>query len=42
MVPTTDTTKYAFSLDLLIEINKPVFFTGSSGVGKSAVIGNKL
>jgi dynein heavy chain, axonemal len=42
MVPTTDTTKYAFSLDLLIDIDKPVFFTGSSGVGKSAVITNKL
>jgi dynein heavy chain len=42
MVPTTDTTKFAYSLDLMIEINKPVFFTGSSGVGKSAVIANKL
>jgi|TARA_B110000285_G_scaffold101439_1_gene115432 dynein heavy chain len=42
MVPTTDTTKYAFSLDLLIALDKPVFFTGNSGVGKSAVISNKL
>ena len=42
MVPTTDTTKYAFSLDLLIALDKPVFFTGNSGVGESAVISNKL
>ena len=42
MVPTTDTTKYSYSLELLINIEKPCFFTGSSGVGKSAVIANKL
>ena len=42
MVPTTDTTKFSYSLELLINIEKPCFFTGSSGVGKSAVIANKL
>lgn len=40
MVPTQDTTKYAYSLEALLLIEKPIFFTGSSGVGKSAVIAN--
>jgi dynein heavy chain, axonemal len=42
MVPTTDTTKYSFCLDLLLRISKPIFITGGSGTGKSAVISNKL
>jgi len=42
MVPTTDTTKYAFCLESLLSIEKPVFFTGNSGVGKSVVIQNQL
>jgi len=42
MVPTTDTTKYSYCLEILLKIEKPVFFTGGSGTGKSAVIANKL
>ena len=38
MVPTTDTTKYSFALETLLAIEKPCFFTGESGVGKSSVI----
>ena len=42
MVPTVDTTKYAFCLESLLSIEKPSFFTGNSGVGKSVVIQNQL
>lgn len=42
MVPTTDTYKHAFCLEALLSKEKPVFFTGSSGVGKSVVISNLL
>lgn len=42
MVPTMDTTKHAYVLDSLLSIERPVFFTGSSGVGKSAIIANLL
>jgi len=42
MVPTTDTYKHAYCLELLLGIEKPIFFTGSSGVGKSVVISNLL
>lgn len=42
MVPTTDTTKYAFIMETLLAIEKPSFFTGNSGVGKSVVISNLL
>mmetsp|Transcript_20676 Transcript_20676/g.31602 ORF Transcript_20676/g.31602 Transcript_20676/m.31602 type:complete len:1097 (+) Transcript_20676:1528-4818(+) len=42
MVPTTDTTKYQFCMETLLAIEKPLFFTGASGVGKSAVIANTL
>jgi dynein heavy chain len=42
MVPTQDTTKYAYSLNHLMVIEKPVFFTGSSGIGKTAIIANVL
>jgi len=42
MVPTTDTTKYQFCLESLLSIEKPLFFTGNSGVGKSAIISNTL
>lgn len=42
MVPTTDTTKYAFCLESLLSIEKPLFFTGNSGIGKSVVIQNQL
>jgi len=42
MVPTTDTYKHAYCLEVLLEIEKPIFFTGNSGVGKSVVIENLL
>ena len=38
IVPTTDTTKYSFLIEALLTIQKPLFFTGTSGVGKSATI----
>jgi putative ribosome biogenesis GTPase RsgA len=40
MVPTQDSTKYAYSMEHLIAIEKPIFFTGASGIGKSAIIAN--
>jgi len=42
MVPTSDTTKYAFMLDTLMMLRKPLFFTGLSGIGKSVIIQNTL
>jgi hypothetical protein len=42
MVPTVDTTKYAFLLETLMAIYYPMFFTGNTGVGKSAMIQNTL
>jgi dynein heavy chain len=42
MVPTVDTTKYAFLLETLMSMRKPMFFTGNTGVGKSAMIANQL
>ena len=42
MVPTVDTTKYSFTLETLMAIEKPMFYTGGSGVGKSVMIANTL
>jgi dynein heavy chain len=42
MVPTQDTTKYSYCLNHLMLIEKPIFFTGSSGIGKTAIIANVL
>ena len=42
MVPTQDTTKYGYAMDHLTAIEKCLFFTGSSGIGKTAIIGNRL
>jgi len=42
MVPTQDSTKYAYSLDHLTAIEKPIFFTGASGIGKTAIIANQM
>lgn len=38
LVPTADTVKFAYCLELLLQIEKPSFFTGQTGVGKSVVI----
>ena len=37
-VPTEDTVKHAVVLQTLFDLGKPCFFTGESGVGKTAVI----
>jgi len=42
MVPTQDSTKYSYSLSHLSDIEKPVFFTGASGIGKTAIIATLL
>lgn len=42
MVPTTDTTKYSYCLEVLLKNGNPIFFTGGSGTGKSAAIANKM
>jgi len=42
LVPTADTYKYSYCLDLLLSKEKPSFFTGYTGVGKSVVISNSL
>ena len=38
MVPTIDTTRFAYCLEKLLLSQTPIFFTGSSGVGKSVLI----
>lgn len=38
LVPTVDTVRYSTLLEMLVSINKPVFFTGNTGVGKSIII----
>lgn len=42
IVPTQDTTKFTFLLEALLAIERPMFFTGASGVGKSAIIAKSL
>lgn len=43
MVPTVDTYRYAFLLEMLYTYSaKPIFFTGVSGAGKSIIIQNCL
>lgn len=42
MVPTQDTTKHNYILETLLAVERPIFFTGNSGVGKSAIIANLL
>jgi len=43
MVPTVDTYRFAYLLEMLYQhSSKPIFFTGVSGVGKSAIIQNLL
>lgn len=42
LVPTNDTYKYSYCLELLLSKEKPSFFTGFTGVGKSVVISNTL
>lgn len=42
LVPTVDTVRYSTILDMLVHIQKPVFFTGSTGVGKSIIMQNYI
>ncbi|XP_076248728.1 dynein heavy chain at 16F [Calliopsis andreniformis] len=37
LVPTVDTVRFGFIMKKLVEISKPVFFTGDTGVGKSVI-----
>ncbi|XP_026666919.1 dynein heavy chain 6, axonemal [Ceratina calcarata] len=37
LVPTVDTVRFGYLMKKLVEINKPVFFTGDTGVGKSVI-----
>jgi dynein heavy chain len=38
VVPTVETVRYTTILDMLVSVGKPVFFTGSTGVGKSIIV----
>ena len=40
VVPTVDTTRYSFLLEILLEVEKSVLFTGLTGVGKTAIVTN--
>lgn len=40
LVPTIDTVRNAYCLETLLEKEKPIFFTGVTGVGKSVIILN--
>jgi dynein heavy chain len=42
MVPTQDSTKYSYCMNHLVAIEKAVFFTGTSGIGKTSIIANQL
>lgn len=42
LVPTMDTVRNAQCLEILLEKEKPCFFTGVTGVGKSVIILNQL
>lgn len=42
LVPTVDTVRNSYCLDILLEKEKPTLFTGVSGVGKSVIILNLL
>ncbi|UYV81318.1 DNAH6 [Cordylochernes scorpioides] len=37
LVPTLDTVKYSFLMRTLLKINRPILYTGSTGVGKSVI-----
>jgi dynein heavy chain len=41
-VPTIDTLKYSYVIELMIDIEKPVILTGESGVGKSVLVKSLL
>ena len=42
IVPTMDTARYKFLMDILIRHNKPVMLVGPTGTGKSVYVKDKL
>ncbi|KAK6961881.1 Dynein heavy chain 6 axonemal, partial [Biomphalaria glabrata] len=42
MVPTVDTARYGYFLERLLSVQKPVLFTGGTGVGKSVIVRDLL
>ncbi len=42
LVPTIDTQRTSYCLEILLEKEKPTLFTGITGVGKSVIILNLL
>ncbi|KAK6972350.1 Dynein heavy chain 6 axonemal [Biomphalaria glabrata] len=42
MVPTVDTARYGYFLEWLLSVQKPVLFTGGTGVGKSVIVRDLL
>ena len=38
LVPTIDTCRYSYILDICLKNKKHIFFTGETGVGKSVII----
>lgn len=42
LVPTIDTKKYTYLLDLMLKNKNPTIFVGESGTAKSVIISNYL
>jgi dynein heavy chain len=42
LVPTMDTARYTFLMDLCIEHARPILFVGPTGTGKSVYVQDKL
>eukprot|EP00003_Mantamonas_plastica_P009854 TRINITY_DN1922_c0_g1_i3.p1 TRINITY_DN1922_c0_g1~~TRINITY_DN1922_c0_g1_i3.p1 ORF type:complete len:2408 (+),score=832.24 TRINITY_DN1922_c0_g1_i3:887-8110(+) len=42
IVPTNDTVRYSYLLDLLVQQRQPILFAGPTGTGKSVVVQNHL
>ncbi len=42
LVPTMDTARYTFLMDLCIEHGRPILFVGPTGTGKSVYVQDKL
>ena len=42
IVPTPVTYAHKYCLEILLSVEKPAFFTGESGVGKSVIVSNTL